>query len=58
MIYKNKVYDVTKFIQEHPAGPNYITDYAGIDATTAFDDVGHSETAVTWMLKYHVGHIN
>ena len=57
MVYKNKVFDVTSFISEHPAGPNYITDYAGEDTTTAFDDVGHTETALKLMLKYHIGDI-
>ena len=42
MIYKNKVYDVTKFIPLHPAGPQSIIDYSGSDATEAFDAVGHS----------------
>lgn len=58
MIYKNKVFDVTSFISEHPAGPDYIKDYAGVDATTAFDDVGHSEAALKLMLKYHIGDID
>ena len=57
MIYKNKVFDVTSFISEHPAGPDYIIDYAGVDTTAAFDDVGHSQDAMKWMLKYHIGDI-
>ena len=57
MVYKNKVYDVTHYVHEHPAGPNYILDYAGEDTSTAFDDVGHSEEALQEMLKYHIGEL-
>ena len=57
MIYKNKVYDVTHYIHEHPAGPNYILDYAGEDTSVAFDDVGHSEQALKDMLQYNIGQV-
>ncbi|KAI0304047.1 cytochrome b5 [Russula brevipes] len=40
-----KVYDVTKFIDEHPGGDEVILSEAGKDATEAFEDVGHSEEA-------------
>jgi cytochrome b involved in lipid metabolism len=40
-----KVYDVTKFIDEHPGGDEVILAEAGIDATEAFEDVGHSDEA-------------
>jgi len=58
MIYKNKVYDVTKFVQEHPGGPAYIIDYAGNDISTAYDDVGHSEYSAELMLEYYVGEVD
>ncbi|TDL29630.1 cytochrome b5 [Rickenella mellea] len=41
----NKVYDVTKFIDEHPGGDEVIMAEAGKDATEAFEDVGHSDEA-------------
>ena len=28
-----QVYDVTKFLSEHPAGPDLLLDFAGADAT-------------------------
>jgi len=40
-----KVYDVTKFIDEHPGGDEVILSEAGKDATEAFEDVGHSDEA-------------
>ena len=36
-VYKNKVYDVTKFVPLHPAGPSYFKDYAGQDTSIEFD---------------------
>ncbi|KAG8693208.1 hypothetical protein FRC09_010658 [Ceratobasidium sp. 395] len=40
-----KVYDVTKFLDEHPGGDEVITAEGGKDATEAFEDVGHSDEA-------------
>ncbi|KAF8958469.1 cytochrome b5-like heme/steroid binding domain-containing protein [Flammula alnicola] len=40
-----KVYDVTKFMDEHPGGDEVILAEGGQDATEAFEDVGHSDEA-------------
>ncbi|KZT62777.1 cytochrome b5 [Calocera cornea HHB12733] len=40
-----KVYDVTKFLDEHPGGDEVILAEKGTDATEAFEDVGHSDEA-------------
>lgn len=40
-----KVYDVTNFLDEHPGGDEVIFAEAGVDATEAFEDVGHSDEA-------------
>ncbi|EAU84237.1 hypothetical protein CC1G_08167 [Coprinopsis cinerea okayama7 len=40
-----KVYDATKFMDEHPGGDEVILAEAGQDATEAFEDVGHSDEA-------------
>lgn len=37
IIYKNKIYDVTKFLNSHPGGKNIILKYAGLDCTKDFD---------------------
>ncbi|KAI4146800.1 MAG: hypothetical protein LQ340_005803 [Diploschistes diacapsis] len=39
VIVHNKVYDVTSFLEKHPGGPHIILQYAGLDATTAYDEV-------------------
>ncbi|XP_077100258.1 cytochrome b5 [Siphateles boraxobius] len=41
----NKVYDVTKFLEEHPGGEEVLREQAGGDATESFEDVGHSTDA-------------
>mmetsp|Transcript_10994 Transcript_10994/g.17975 ORF Transcript_10994/g.17975 Transcript_10994/m.17975 type:complete len:142 (+) Transcript_10994:32-457(+) len=50
-----KVYDVTEFLDEHPGGPDVMVDSGGRDATTDFDDVGHSEDARSMLKKYLKG---
>ncbi|KUJ10754.1 cytochrome b5, partial [Mollisia scopiformis] len=55
IIYNNNVYDVTKYINIHPDGPDDITGVAGTDATTAFNEAGHSSDANTTMATYLIG---
>ncbi|KAI0663234.1 cytochrome b5-like heme/steroid binding domain-containing protein [Cubamyces menziesii] len=50
-----KVYDVTKFIDEHPGGDEVIIAEAGRDATEAFEDVGHSDEARVILKDLYVG---
>jgi cytochrome b involved in lipid metabolism len=45
MVIDGNVYDVTDFLMKHPGGEEVMTDLAGMDATEAFEDVGHSEDA-------------
>ncbi|KAJ2387912.1 hypothetical protein GGI23_006171 [Coemansia sp. RSA 2559] len=45
IVVHGKVYDVTGFLDEHPGGEEVILEHAGIDATEAFEDIGHSEDA-------------
>ncbi|CAH1639429.1 unnamed protein product [Spodoptera littoralis] len=56
-IIDNVVYDVTKFLDEHPGGHEVLQNVAGKDASEDFDDVGHSLDAKDLMLKYKVGEI-
>ena len=46
IILENKVYDVTDYLAEHPGGVNKIMEWAGKDATKAFNDVRHSQSAL------------
>ncbi|KZF21129.1 putative cytochrome b5 [Xylona heveae TC161] len=45
MVIHDKVYDVAKFVDEHPGGEEVLFDVGGQDATEAFEDVGHSDEA-------------
>ncbi|KAK2859797.1 hypothetical protein Q5P01_004417 [Channa striata] len=45
IIIHNKVYDVTKFLEEHPGGEEVLREQAGENATESFEDVGHSSDA-------------
>lgn len=39
------MYDVSAYREEHPGGAQLLIDVGGIDATEAFEDVGHSDDA-------------
>jgi uncharacterized protein YjdB len=54
---KTEVYNVTSFLSLHPAGPSPITPYCGKDATTAFNNVGHSSSAVAMEATYLIGNL-
>ncbi|XP_010277835.1 PREDICTED: cytochrome b5-like [Nelumbo nucifera] len=56
LIINDKVYDVTKFLEDHPGGEDVLLEAsANGDATEAFDDVGHSSTATSMMNSYLIG---
>ncbi|KAH8105983.1 cytochrome b5 [Cristinia sonorae] len=50
-----KVYNVTKFIDEHPGGDEVILAETSKDATEAFEDVGHSDEARALLADMLVG---
>jgi len=54
----NKVYDVTKFLEEHPGGDDVMKESSGKDATEDFDDVGHSTQARKMLEEYYVGELH
>ncbi|KAJ3052529.1 Cytochrome b5 type B (outer mitochondrial membrane) [Rhizophlyctis rosea] len=43
MVIEGKVYDVTKFLDEHPGGEEVLLEQGGMDATEAFEEIGHSD---------------
>ncbi|TKR81220.1 hypothetical protein L596_015130 [Steinernema carpocapsae] len=57
IIIGNKVFDVTKFLDEHPGGCEVLLEQAGQDGTEAFEDVGHSTDARQMRDEYLVGEI-
>ncbi|XP_066601854.1 cytochrome b5-like isoform X2 [Prorops nasuta] len=51
------VYDLTKFLNEHPGGEEVLLKLAGQDGTTCFDEIGHSEEAVQLRDNYKIGNL-
>ncbi|XP_030537945.2 cytochrome B5-like [Rhodamnia argentea] len=54
-VIKGRVLNVTSFLEEHPGGEEVLLEWAGKDASKAFEDIGHSKAAQTLVLKYQVG---
>ncbi|KAJ8981311.1 hypothetical protein NQ317_015444 [Molorchus minor] len=57
IIYKDNVYDVTAYLDDHPGGGDLITEWAGKDCTKAFDDFGHSGDAKKEMKTMKIGEV-
>ncbi|KAK9234436.1 hypothetical protein V1525DRAFT_58979 [Lipomyces kononenkoae] len=55
IVIHGKVYDVTNYGKDHPGGLDILFEVAGTDATSAYEDVGHSEDAAEVMHRYLVG---
>ncbi|KAI9136715.1 cytochrome b5-like heme/steroid binding domain-containing protein [Paraphysoderma sedebokerense] len=55
LVVHGKVYDISKFLDEHPGGEEVLLEHAGGDATEGFEDVGHSEDARELLKQYYVG---
>ncbi|KAL3567676.1 hypothetical protein D5086_030327 [Populus alba] len=58
LIINGKVYDVTKFMEDHPGGDEVLLSSTGQDATDDFEDVGHSDSAREMMGEYCIGDID
>ncbi|XP_064538876.1 cytochrome b5 isoform X1 [Drosophila montana] len=57
VIIEDKVYDLTKFLKEHPGGEDSLKSVAGRDGTKEFIDVGHSQEAREIMKKFLIGNL-
>ncbi|KAL1848201.1 hypothetical protein Plec18170_008111 [Paecilomyces lecythidis] len=53
----NKVYDITKYLEDHPGGATILMEVAGTDATEAFEDIGHSDEARDALTEFEVGRL-
>ncbi|KAK7197354.1 cytochrome b5-like protein [Novymonas esmeraldas] len=53
-----KVYDITKFVDQHPGGADTLLGVAGKDGTSDFNAVGHSDSAVEDLARYYIGEIH
>jgi cytochrome b involved in lipid metabolism len=51
----SKVYDVTKYLDDHPGGAEVMLDVAGQNADEFFEDIGHSKEARNELAKYLIG---
>merc|ERR1711936_1482250 len=54
----DKVYDITKFLDEHPGGEEILIENAGSDSTENFEDVGHSSDAREMLEEYYIGELH
>lgn len=52
MIINGNIYDVTQFADIHPGGSEILDEYLYKDATSAFNEVGHSTRAQKLLEKY------
>lgn len=55
-----KVYDVTKFLQDHPGGDELIIQYGGKDVSEVMKDSSehqHSDSAYEMLAEYAVGRL-
>ena len=58
IIRRGKVYDITKFLHNHPGGPQIIEDFAGTDVTLlmdAADPHSHSRNAYKTLMDLEIG---
>merc|ERR1712179_502658 len=57
IVLHDKVYEITKFLDEHPGGEEILFENAGGDATENFEDVGHSSDAREMLEEYYIGEV-
>lgn len=59
IVINDRVYDVTKYQNEHPGGPIVLFNKAGRNASLAFEQASHSKNArENIMGKYEIGKID
>ncbi|PIN16543.1 Cytochrome b5 [Handroanthus impetiginosus] len=58
LIINGKVYDVSQFMEEHPGGEEVMLAATAKDASSDFEDIGHSDDAREKMGNYCIGQID
>ncbi|KAF4629810.1 hypothetical protein G7Y89_g8334 [Cudoniella acicularis] len=57
IIVHHNVYDVSKYLEDHPGGADSLLEVAGQNATVSFEDVGHSSDARETMEHFLIGRL-
>jgi cytochrome b involved in lipid metabolism len=57
MVLHGKVYDVTKFLEDHPGGTDIMIENAGTDVTNQFEEMSHTKEARRQATQFHIGDI-
>lgn len=57
MTINGKVYDVSKYLEDHPGGEEVLMDRIGQDASEDFEDVGHSQEARKQLTQFEKGEL-
>lgn len=55
IILYDKVYNITPFLDRHPAGVDILLENAGTDATWNFKSSGHRQDAIDMLKHYFIG---
>eukprot|EP01117_Protostelium_nocturnum_P014443 TRINITY_DN5492_c0_g1_i3.p1 TRINITY_DN5492_c0_g1~~TRINITY_DN5492_c0_g1_i3.p1 ORF type:complete len:142 (+),score=56.82 TRINITY_DN5492_c0_g1_i3:76-501(+) len=58
IVYNGKAYDVTNFMENHPGGEDAIMGLVGTDVTVEFDEIGHSDMAVSQMADFLIAEMD
>ncbi|KAJ3182668.1 Cytochrome b5 isoform E [Geranomyces variabilis] len=58
MVIHGKVYDTTRFLDEHPGGEEVMIEVGGQDASEAFEEIGHSDDARDLLKGFYVGDLS
>jgi cytochrome b involved in lipid metabolism len=58
IVINNGVYDITKYLRLHPGGEEILINLNGQNATTEFNDIGHSSSAKKMLEKFKIGSIS
>ncbi|NXY69587.1 CYB5B protein, partial [Glareola pratincola] len=58
LVIHGRVYDVTRFLEEHPGGEGGGLEQAGKDATESWGGVGHSTDARDMLRGGYIGEIH
>lgn len=57
LIIKNKVYNITDYLEKHRGGKRLLLHCGGKDATKEFYDMNHTKNAKNILDNYYIGHI-